>query len=125
MASFDPIPLKAEWFVSPLNHVLRTLTDLPFQPGENSAAISLTQRFDLEPIGDVCVRFWLHIDAAPEATLVKMNGQAVGMVQSEKPFTTDVTDYVTLEDNVLLLEVKQGGRFGEVWLERVPCEEAR
>jgi len=84
--------------------------------------IELRRTFDLEPIGEVCLRFFLHIEAAPDETAVTMNGWNVGKVSAGQPLMADVTDFVTLEDNVLLLVVHQKGKFGDVWVARVPCE---
>jgi hypothetical protein len=64
----------------------------------------------------------LRIDP-PDGTAVDMNRWHIGTTQAGQPFIADVTDYVTLEDNVLLLQVERPGAFGAVWLERVPCEE--
>ena len=86
--------------------------------------VELRYLFDLEPIGEVCLRFFLHIDAAPGATTVKMNEWDVATMQDGQGLVADVTDFVTLEDNMLLLRVSQSGTFGQVWLERIPCETA-
>jgi len=117
MTTLDPIPLNTQW---QLNNEAKlfSLVDLSLRNG----AAELRRTFDLEPIGDVCLRFYLHIDAAPEGTAVSMNGREVGTIQAGQSFVADVTDNVTLEDNVLLLKVSRGGRFGAVWLGRVPCE---
>src|SRR5262245_14362853 len=94
----DPIPLK-----------LIRLQDDP-STSEIQSAI-----FDLDPIGEVCLRFLLHIDSAPPGISVEMNRWHLGITQTGTPFIADVTDYVTLEDNVLLLTVNQPGQFGVVW----------
>jgi hypothetical protein len=92
---------------------------------KNGECLHLSQTFDLDPIGEVCLRFFLHIDSAPDGTAVAMNRWHVGITQTGQPFIADVTDYVTLEENVMLLTVNQPGQFGAVWLESVPCEEIR
>jgi hypothetical protein len=123
MNDFDPIILNSNWLTvgaHPLSSL--SLVDCYVDLAED-ATIELRRMFDLEPIGEVCLRFFLHIEAAPNDTTVTMNGCDVGKVLAGQPLVADVTDLVTLEDNVLLLVVHQKGRFGEVWLERVPCEE--
>lgn len=87
--------------------------------------LQLRCTFDLEPIGDVCLRFFLHIDDAPAGTTVDMNRWRVGLTQVGQSFITDVTDYVTLEDNILLLQGDLPGEVGSVWLERIPCEKIK
>jgi hypothetical protein len=79
--------------------------------------------FDLDPIGELCLRFVLHIDNVPAGTTIDLNRWHIGITPDNHAFIADVTDYVTLEDNVLRLTVRQSGAFGAVWLERVPCEE--
>jgi hypothetical protein len=120
MNDFDSIPLNTNWQIDGV-HPLPNLSDWSqyFAKNEN---IKLRRMFDLEPIGDVCLRFFLHIDAAPDDTTIKMNAWEVGKVENGQVFIADVTDFVTLEDNVLLLSVTRSGKFGSMWLERVPCE---
>jgi hypothetical protein len=120
MNDFDPINLNYNWLINGA-HPLPSLTDWPEYFAKNEK-IKLRRMFDLEPIGEVCLHFILHIEAAPDDTTVKMNVWDVGIVQAGHSLIADVTDYVTLEDNVLLLTVSQKAIFGEVWLERVPCE---
>ncbi|MEO8612158.1 MAG: hypothetical protein ABI690_29960 [Chloroflexota bacterium] len=110
MTTFDPIPLT----INP------TPEDL-----KNGEILYRSHAFDLDPIAEVCLRFVLHIDFAPDAITVNMNRWQVGITQIGQPFVADVTDYVTLEDNVMLLNVNQPGSFGAIWLDRVPCEEIK
>lgn len=83
----------------------------------------LTRTFDVPPILDVCLRFDLHITAAPGDIVLYMNGQRLGEVEGREPFVLDVTDFITLEDNQIALRVDcaQGGAFGEVVLKAEPC----
>lgn len=120
MNDFDPIILNSNWLINGA-HSLPSLVDCYLDLAED-VTIELQRMFDLEPIGEVCLRFFLHIEAAPDDTTVTMNGWDVGRVQAGQLLVADVTDFVTLEDNALLLNVNQQGRFGEVWLARVLCE---
>jgi hypothetical protein len=120
MNDFDPITLNSNWLINGA-HLLPSLVDCHLDLAED-VTIELQRMFDLEPIGEVCLRFYLHIEAAPDDTTVTMNGWDVGKVSAGQLLVVDVNDFVTLEDNVLLLKVNQKGRFGDIWLERVPCE---
>jgi len=119
MSTFELIFLNTDWQVNS-GDMLPKLSDLSHQLPDGKP-IEMRRAFDLEPIGEVCLRFILHIDAAPDETTVQMNGWAVGVVQAGQPLVADVTDYVTLEDNGLVLTVHYNGTFGDVWLARVPC----
>ncbi len=82
----------------------------------------LQRTFDVPPIEDVCVNFVLHIKSAPPGTHLIINGRDFGAVPM--PFSFDVTDYITLEDNIIAFRVpcEAGGGFGDVRLRVVPCE---
>ncbi len=121
MNDFDLIPLNLNWQMNGADR-FSTLADWTQHSFAQGETVELRQVFDLEPIGEVCLRFFLHIEAAPDDTTVKMNAWDVGMIQDGQSLIADITDYVTLDDNVLLLTVCQNGIFGEVRLERVPCE---
>lgn len=89
---------------------------------ENWAA-RLQRGFDLEPT-DVCVNYILHLDSAPEETLIYVNGEKLGMYNPPGPFDIDVTPYVALEYNDITFQVEwnAAGRFEGVRLQPVPCE---
>jgi hypothetical protein len=118
----DPLYSASQLDDSSWDH-LSILADWPRHLLGQAETIHLQRKFDLEPIGDVCIRIFLHLEAAPEATSVYVNGWHVGTSQSEQPLIADVTDYVTLQDNVLLLKVSKAGRLGAVSLQRIPCDE--
>lgn len=88
--------------------------------GENWAAW-LKRGFDLMPT-DVCVTYMLHVDSAPEETLVLINGERAGTI-TELPFAIDVTNFVALEYNEIALRVEwnAAGRFEGIALQPVPC----
>ncbi len=81
----------------------------------------LQRTFGLDPILDVCLRYQLHIPSAPGGTAVYVNGWHVGNVDAGKSFSTDVTDYVMLEDNLILLKLSRKGDFETLLLQPVPC----
>jgi hypothetical protein len=117
MKTFEPISLDNHWQLNTERDSF-SLSDWLLQHG----MVELRRMFDLEPIGEVCLRFYLHVDAAPGGTAVSMNGHEVGTVQAGQSFAADVTDDLTLENNLLLLKVSQRGVFASVWLERIPCD---
>ncbi|HYO87092.1 MAG TPA: hypothetical protein VER79_00500 [Candidatus Limnocylindrales bacterium] len=85
--------------------------------------VLLTRTFDVPPILDVCLRFDLHMEAAPGPVVVYMNGRRLGEIDGDHPFVCDVTDFITLEDNLIALRVDcaQGGAFRDVLLKAEPC----
>ena len=87
-----------------------------------SGILNLRHSFDLEPIGDDCVSIHLRLDHAPIGTQIYVNGWHVGALQTADPFHANITDYVSLEDNLLLLKLTRGGDLNGLFLERVPCE---
>lgn len=140
MATLDSIPLTQVWRVYPPQEVdptygssqldesswdcIPALADWPRHLLAREGMIYLRRTFDLEPIEDVCLRFILHVETAPEGTAVYINGWHAGTVQAGAALVSDVTDYVTLEDNVLLLKVSRRGEFGGLWLQPLPCDAA-
>ncbi len=102
--------------------VLNDLKDVPRDVVAFYGTLHLKKTFDLEPIGEVCLRYHLHLESAPPATQVFVNGWHVGTTQAEKALVSDVTDYVTLEGNVILLKVsRKKGDIGAVYLLPIPC----
>jgi hypothetical protein len=84
----------------------------------------VTRSFDVPPILDVCLRFDLHLTAAPGTVILTLNGRRLGEIDGSRPFVFDVTDYITLEDNRIGLRVDcaERGHFGDVFLKAEPCE---
>ena len=101
--------------------VLPQLADYPRDLIAVSGTLNLRHTFDLEPIGDVCLRFHLHLDRAPIGTQVYVNGEHLGTLQSTEPLHADVTDYVSLEDNFVLLKLTHSGELHGVSIQPVPC----
>jgi hypothetical protein len=80
----------------------------------------LQKRFDL-PLREVCVTYVLCIDSAPAGARFYLNGRDFGAI--ETPLRLDVTDYVTLEDNVIAFRVPcdMRGSFSDIRLTAFPC----
>lgn len=78
-------------------------------------------RFDLPPMTEQCLRYWVYIEPTNADMKISMNGYTVEASTGEN-FSTDVTDFVTLEDNHLVIhdhaEVPK-----RIWLQAVPCPE--
>ena len=72
---------------------------------------------------DFCVRYILHIEAAPSGFTFGFNGQTISY-EGNKPFVVDVTNVVKLEGNIITFELPADteGKFGAVYLEPVPCD---
>src|SRR6185369_14075686 len=110
----QPIPLETDWRYFPTEvidaafgtseldesawGVLPQLADYPRDLIAVSGTLNLRHTFDLEPIGDVCLRFYIQLDRAPIGTQVYVNGWHIGTVQAADPLHADVTDYVSLEN---------------------------
>lgn len=82
----------------------------------------LTVTFEMEPILDTCMRYELHIDAAPSPLKLFVNGRRMGEVV-HFPLVLDVTDFVAYEDNRLAIRVGYDavGQFGRVLLLGILC----
>ena len=87
-----------------------------------SCTLNLRRTFDLEPIGDVCLRIHLDLGHAPIGTQVYVNGWHVGTLQSAGTLHADITDYVSLEDNLLLIKLNHSGDLYGLSIQRIPCE---
>lgn len=102
--------------------VLPTISAYPSDLIVHSGTLNLRRTFDVEPIGETCVSIHLHLDHAPLGTQIFVNGWHVGTIRSTAPFDSDVTDYVSLEDNLLLLKLTHIGDLHSVSLLRIPCQ---
>jgi hypothetical protein len=134
----QPISLETDWLYFPTEvmdavfgaseldesswGILPQLADYPRDLIAFSGTLNLRHTFDLEPIGDVCLRFHLDLNRAPIGTQVYINGWHVGTLQSAGTFHADITDYVSLEDNLLLLKLNRSGDLHGLSLQRIPCE---
>ena len=102
--------------------ILPHITDYPRDLIAVSGTLNLRHTFDLEAIGDVCLRIHFDLKRAPLGTQVYVNGWHVGTVQIAEPLHADVTDYVSLEDNLLLLKLTHSGDLNGLSIQRIPCE---
>ncbi len=133
----SPLQLDADWLVYPPADAdpaygtsllddstwdsLQSVSDWLVDRLGSSDGVQLKRRFDLDPIGEVCLRFVLQIDAAPVGTQVYVNGWHVGTTDAGKTFSSDVTDTVTLEANLLHLKLSRRGQLGGVRLVAILC----
>lgn len=102
--------------------VLPQLPDYPRDLIGVSGTLNLRHMFDLEPINDVCVRICLHLEHAPKDTQIYVNGWHVGTTKSAEVLHADITDYVSLEDNLILLKLTRSGDLDGLFIQRIPCE---
>jgi hypothetical protein len=133
----SPIELDADWLVYPPADSdaaygvsvlddstwdsLSTLADWPLDRLAYGEGVQLKRYVDLEPIGEVCLRFVLYLDVAPAGTQVYINGWHTGTSQAGQPLIRDVTDTVTLEANLIHLKLSRRGRLGGMRLMAVIC----
>ena len=138
MTNLDPISLDTNWRYYPTEDsdptygssetdeaswgVLDTLTDWPREMLPQSEILHLSHSFDLEPITDICLCIMLHVDAAPEGTTVYVNGWHVGTLEAGKSLVSDVTNYVSLDGNQILLKLSKKGDLHGVRIQPVPCK---
>jgi hypothetical protein len=101
---------------------LPSLSDWRHHLLPHSGTVYLRRTFELVPT-EMCVRYLFHLSRAPENTVVYMNGWQAGTTNKARPFRVNVTDQVTLEDNVSVLKVCKSGEFGAAWLQPIPCDE--
>ena len=102
--------------------VLPKLADYPHDLIAVSGTLNLRRTFDVEPIGDVCLRFYLDLQHAPVGTQVYVNGWHIGTLQAGETLHTDVTDTISLEDNLILLKLMHSGDLSGLSIQPVPCE---
>lgn len=76
--------------------------------------------FFVEATDEICLRYWLIIDAEPTRLEVAINDKVLPVTAA--PFRVDVTDVVMLDDNILILQLHdEGATVHRVWLEATPC----
>jgi hypothetical protein len=137
MTTFTPIPLDDDWRCYPPEDgdaafggsmldesawdALAALSEWPRHRLPGAGTLHLRRRVDLDPIGDVCLRYRLRLERAPAGTNVTVNGWHVGTVEAGGALEVDVTDALTLEGNVILLKVTRRGEISGVSLLPVPC----
>jgi hypothetical protein len=102
--------------------VLPQLADYPRDLIAVSGTLNLRHTFDVEPIGDVCLRFYLDLQHAPIGTQVYVNGWYVSTMQAGETLHADVTDNISLEDNLILLKLTHSGDLHDLSLQPIPCE---
>ena len=132
------IPLDADWRyfpnevmdaaygVSELDEsswgVLPNLADYPHDLIAVSGTLNLRRTFDIEPIADVCLRFFIDLQHAPKGTELYVNGWHLGTHQNDEALHADVTDTVSLEDNLILIKLTHSGELSGLSLQSVPCD---
>lgn len=138
--NFTPIPLDYDWRCFPPEDAdaafggslldesawdaLAQIADWPRHLLPSAGTVHLRRTLDLEPIGEVCLRYRLRLERAPAGTSVYVNGWHVGALQADAALDVDVTDALTLEGNVILLKVTRRGAIGGMSLLPVPCADA-
>lgn len=113
-------PSVSEWAES---EVIPSLFDWSFDQRRREGWIAwLSRTFDLPPIEDECLNYWLIIKSAPTPLELHLNGRDLGTIQT--PFELDISDMVALDDNRIAFRIPAWavGSFGDVRIKGVPCE---
>jgi hypothetical protein len=102
---------------------IESLETYCFPAGDSNGVHHLLRRQFTLDITDYCVNYVLHLRSAPLGTEIIVNGQTVAQI-SVLPFVIDITMYVMLEDNALILQVPAhaDGHFAGVALQPIPCD---
>ena len=93
----------------------------------SSNIIWLRRRFDLTPM-TACVRYFLRCDESGYAMTIYLRGQVVAEVDRDSAIDIDVTDYVSLDDNVMVLAIRTHesdfeSQGTELYLQPVLCDD--
>ncbi len=85
----------------------------------------IRKRFALDASED-CLRYRLCCTATPLSMYLYLRGQLIAEVAAESCLALDITDHLSLDDNLLAIEIKSGSRLDsgcklEVWLEAEFC----
>jgi hypothetical protein len=125
--TFPPLYLVTGWQIASSGDLVWENVDslVALSPDQVvlSGRVRLRCVFDLEPIGDICVRYWLHVASTPINIEVLVNGYPVTLALHEggQSYSADITDCVTLDDNELVLTFSSAGDLGSVTIQPVPC----
>lgn len=102
---------------------IRLDTDWICDAGDD--ALACRAGFWLEPL-DVCARYLLHLNDAERPYRLRLGGLTTDVDAGSTEL--DVTEYVMLEDNLLVLTWAGAGGdarppIGAVWLQAIACED--
>ena len=81
-----------------------TFTDILIPRLSPSDVIWLRKRFDLNP-AEACVQYFLRCKNIAYPMTVYLRGQKVIAGEANSRINVDITNYVALEDNVIVLEI--------------------
>lgn len=85
-----------------------TFTEIPNLAMSPDDVIWLRKRFDLNPT-EACIRYFLRCDGCAYPMTIYLRGQAIAHYDIGSNLDVDVTDYVSLDDNILVLAIRFGG----------------
>jgi len=104
-----------------------TFTKLAVQKVSPPDAIWLRKRFDLNP-PEACVRYFLRCDDSAIPMIVYLRGQKVAETDNDSHLDIDVTDELSLDDNVLVLKLELAkwnldSQTQELYLQPIFCDD--
>lgn len=93
----------------------------------SSDRVWLRQRFDLSPT-DVCVRYFLRCAGCSVPMTIYLRGRVVAIYRADEALDVDITDYVSLDDNVLALAIAPLGsgfdvNLMDMYLQPIACDD--
>ena len=142
MIQLQKISLNTNWYYrfapqsddysrESLNNVgwtLRAFSDVPFSKMSLQNVLWLRKWFDLNP-RDACVRYFLRSDLRVYPMTIYLRGQAIAHYDNDLSLDVDITDYVSLDDNALILALNLGGQEfidrhkAELYLQAIYCDD--
>jgi hypothetical protein len=106
---------------------LVAFTDIPISKMSPHEVIWLRKRFDLTP-AEACLRYFLRYEGRAFPMTIYLRGQAIAQYDKNSVLDVDVTDYVSLDDNVLVLAIRFKGQGidlqqAELFLQPIFCDD--
>lgn len=102
-------------------------TDVPVPKLSPPDVIWLRKRFDLNP-AEACIRYYLRCSASSYPMTIYLRGQAIDKRGNDSFIDLDVTDYLSLDDNVLVLAIRADEwdldqQQAELYLQPIFCDD--
>ena len=108
---------------------LATFADIPISKVSSHELIWLRKRFDLTP-AEACLRYFLRGKGWGFPMTIYLRGQAIAQHDEESVLDVDVTDYVSLDDNLLVLAIRLNGQDldlqqADLFLQPILCDDLK
>lgn len=90
-----------------------SFTEFPLLDISPSGILWLRKQFDLNPT-ETCVRYFLQCDAIAYPMTIYLRGQMIAQYDDNVGLDIDITDYVSLDDNLLVLAMHLDGHTNDI-----------